>query len=123
MGTLTSDVFIIYGSKIKFLIGGGCDIYKEYVELIVDGYSVAKQTGQCSEGMSPVQFRVSQYINRAAQIRIVDNGTSTWGHISVDQFQFDWPIDGGATVSNGIKAIFCLFRLQYYFTGLFITKA
>lgn len=101
VGTLSSDVFIIYGSTIKFLIGGGCDIYKVYVELIVDGYSVAKQTGQCSESMTPVQFRVSQYINRAAQIRIVDNGTSTWGHINVDQFQFDWPIDGGATVSNG----------------------
>lgn len=103
-GTLSSDVFIIYGSVIQFLIGGGCDIYKVYVELLVDGLSVAKQTGQCSESMYPAQFKVAEYINRAAQIRIVDNGTSLWGHISVDQFKFDWPIDGGATVSNGLKS-------------------
>jgi hypothetical protein len=99
-GTLTSDVFLILGSTISFLIGGGCDYYTEYVELIVDGFSVQKQTGDCSERMRRKVFDVSTYLNRAAQIRIVDNSQSMWGHINVDDFQFNWDVSGGRLEST-----------------------
>ena len=52
VGTLTSDVFMVAGNQITFLIGGGCDIYSIYVELLVDGASVAKHTGKCMEKMA-----------------------------------------------------------------------
>jgi hypothetical protein len=94
IGTLTSDTFIILGNKISFLIGGGCDYYLEYVELLVDGISVDKATGKCSERMDLTHFDVSAYYSRAAQIRIVDNSKANWGHINVDNFQFDWDVSG-----------------------------
>ena len=78
IGTLTSEVFIVRGDSITFLIGGGCDIYSVYVELLVDGYSMAKHTGKCAEKMDRVKFDTSLYHDRAAQIRIVDNAA---GHL------------------------------------------
>jgi hypothetical protein len=45
MGTLTSEPFLILGPWIKLLVGGGCDPLVEYVELLVDGYGVARATG------------------------------------------------------------------------------
>lgn len=102
-GTLSSDVFIVRGDKISFLVGGGCDIYLEYVELLVDGMSVSKHTGQCSEKMRPVHFDVGLFRQRAAQIRIVDNSTANWGHINVDHFQFDWDVMGGTIPSKNAK--------------------
>jgi hypothetical protein len=99
-GVLSSDIFVIKGKKITFFIGGGCDLYTTFVELLIDGKSVAKQTGKCSEAMEEVYFDVSQVTNRAAQIRIVDNSSSTnWGYISVDSFSFDWNVEG-ATVKT-----------------------
>ena len=94
IGTLSSEIFIIYGSTISFLIGGGCDYYKEYVELMIDGMSVDKVTAKCSERMDRVFFDVSAYYGRAGQIRIVDNSKANWGHINVDDFKFDWSVTG-----------------------------
>jgi hypothetical protein len=100
-GTLTSDVFIIKGTRITFLIGGGCDRDTEYVELLIDGLGTSKHTGKCSERMDTVYFDVSNYYDRAAQIRIVDASTAIWGHINVDDFRFDWDIEG--SVYSGVN--------------------
>jgi len=98
-GTLSSDVFIIRGTDITFLIGGGCDPMVVYVELLIDGLSVAKRTGLCSEMMHSVRFDVSSFYDRAAQIKIVDNSTANWGHINVDNFDFNWDVKG-ATIPD-----------------------
>lgn len=101
VGTLTSDVFMVAGNQITFLVGGGCDIYSIYVELLVDGASVAKHTGKCMEKMDEVAFDTSLFHGRAAQIRIVDANTGKWGHINVDHFEFDWDVRGGvASLAN-----------------------
>jgi hypothetical protein len=94
IGTLSSDVFMILGSKISFLVGGGCDPYHIYVELLIDGYSIGKVTGKCSEVMKPASFDVSKYKHRAGQLRIVDNSAAPWGFIIVDEFHFDWEVSG-----------------------------
>jgi len=91
---------MINGTKISFLIGGGCDMYTEYVELLIDGMSVARHTGKCVETMQRVFFPVEEYKNRAAQIRIVDAATSNFGHINVDDFLFDWDMSGGLVNSD-----------------------
>ena len=94
VGTLTSEVFMILGAEISFLVGGGCDYSSEYVELLVDGLSVLKETGRCEERMRRVTFDVSLYHGRAGQIRIVDDSRSNWGHINVDDFRFAWDVKG-----------------------------
>ena len=107
-GTLSSNVFMIYGDRISFLIGGGCRIESIYVELVVDGLSVARQTGKCREKMEEAHFDTGLYIGRAGQINIVDASSVIWGHINVDHFEFNWDIFGrrmptasGATVGTG----------------------
>jgi len=105
VGTLTSEVFLIHGTKISFLIGGGCDIYTIYVELLVDGFGVARQTGKCAERMHTASFNVSNFQNRAGQLRIVDASSSSWGHINVDHFEFDWDVHGGTFVNTNNKPV------------------
>ena len=103
VGSMTSQVFMILGTQISFLIGGGCDASTEYVELLVDGFGVYKETGKCSERMERVSFDVSLYTYRAGQIRVVDAGVSTWGHINIDDIQFNWDVRGGQV--NGTSAL------------------
>jgi hypothetical protein len=93
-GTLTSDPFIILGSTISFLIGGGCDHQTVYVELIVDGFPSMRATGLCSEKMQRHEWDVSDFIFRSGQVRIVDAGSGKWGHINVDEFMFSWDVEG-----------------------------
>ena len=95
-GVLTSDVFIIYGRTISFLLGGGCDYYLIYVELLIDGLSVSKVTGKCEERMRKASFDVSFLQLRAGQLRIVDASSGVWGHINVDEITFDWDVRGAS---------------------------
>ena len=91
-----------YGNTISMLVGGGCDMYTEYVELLVDGLSVQRETGDCDDGMRRKQFNTAPYRGRAGQIRIVDASRSSWGHINVDDFRFDWTVIGA--IVNGTEA-------------------
>ena len=86
-GTMTSPKFVIRGSTIKLLVGGGSDISKERVELLVDGTVIARATGSKSETMSQKSFNVEDYRGRIAQIRIIDGNAGFWGHINVDHIE------------------------------------
>ena len=103
-GTMTSEVFLLLGNTISFLLGGGCDYYRLYVELLVDGMSVEKVTGKCEERMRRVTFNVSMFRSRAAQLRVVDSSSGNWGHISVDDFQFDWTVRGATVNDSAVTA-------------------
>merc|ERR1711998_279333 len=48
------------------------------------------------------QFNTAPYRGRAGQIRIVDASRSSWGHINVDDFRFDWTVIGA--IVNGTEA-------------------
>lgn len=61
---------------------------------MVDGISMEKVTGKCDERMDWYSFDVSALSNRTARIQIVDASSGSWGHINVDQFTFDWSVDG-----------------------------
>ena len=100
MGTLTSQTFSIRGRRITLLIGGGCDVYHTYVELLVDGQGVARLSGACSETMTRMGFNVTAYANRVGQLRIVDASSQKWGHINVDDIRFDWDVNGGLLNDN-----------------------
>ena len=120
-GTLTSEVFTILGDEMSFMIGGGCDLTKVYVELLIEGegahfsdsmrsfsestysrhgidtsfnfYSVLRATGSCKETMKRNIWDVRRFIGRTGQIRIVDASSSRWAHINVDDFRFSWSTD------------------------------
>ena len=116
-GTLESEVFQIRGDYISFMIGGGCEITEEFVELLVDGegsymatsiisrphpwsrhsddttsnlYTVLRATGKCTETMERVKWNVRKWIGRSAKIRVVDRSSSRWAHINFDDVRFSW---------------------------------
>lgn len=91
-GTLTSQPFLIRGTQISFRVGGGCDIRREYVELVVNGLSVKRVSGQCSERMTRVSWDISNYVNATAQLRLVDASSGHWGHLNFDDVRFSWDI-------------------------------
>jgi hypothetical protein len=88
-GTLTSAPFTIRNSRISFLIGGGCDLTSQRVELLVQGEAVRKTTGECHETMKRISWDIGALMGKQAQIRIVDASSGGWGHINVDDFRFE----------------------------------
>ena len=87
-GTLTSPAFIITNSCINFLIGGGNNPGLTCINLLVNGNVVATATGNNDEILRWNGWNVSQWLGQSAQIQIVDNGTTSWGHVLVDQIIF-----------------------------------
>ncbi len=88
-GTLTSPPFKIERQYIHFLIGGGGYPRLTCMDLLVNGRMVRTATGRNNrpggtERMSARIWDVSDFIGQTAQIRIVDNHTRLWGHITVD---------------------------------------
>ena len=88
-GTLTSAPFIISSSAISFLIGGGCDINTERVELLINGQVVLKATGKCTETMEQTRWDVTPYQGQKAQLRLIDASSGGWGHINFDDVHFE----------------------------------
>ncbi|MDB6040883.1 MAG: sacC [Verrucomicrobiales bacterium] len=88
-GTLTSPEFKIERNYIGFLIGGGNDVEKTCVNLIIDGKAVRNATGPNdkpggTEALLADSWDVSGFHGKTAIIQIVDNATGGWGHINVD---------------------------------------
>ena len=78
---------------MSFLIGGGCDKNttdtnsSERVELIVNNTVVRQYvTKSCAERMSRHSWNVSEFINKTAQLRLVDESSERWGYINFDDF-------------------------------------
>merc|ERR1711871_1414164 len=118
-GTLTSQPFVVGGTRIRFRVGGGCNAGGDhwnpvtehigggvYIELLVDGLSVVKTTGRCSESMRSAHWDVAQYVGRTAQIRIVDRSSASWGHINVDDIRFNWDVVPERTPNAGAAYVF-----------------
>lgn len=88
-GTLTSQPFTITRPYLSFLIGGGCDINSERVEIIVNGSIVHKATGKCTETMERTRVNLAPYMGSQAQIRLIDISSGGWGHINFDDVRFE----------------------------------
>jgi len=89
-GKLTSPEFTIERDYIKFLIGGGGHKGKTCMNLLVDGKVVLTATGintqaGGSEFLNWENWDVKKYKGKTAVLQIVDDASSGWGHINVDQ--------------------------------------
>ncbi len=87
-GILRSEPFSITGNSIGFLIGGGRQMKKLRVVLIVNDLPVKKTTGSNSETMNRVTWDVREYAGKTAIIEVHDNAAGGWGHINVDDFRY-----------------------------------
>ncbi len=89
-GTLTSPTFTINHKHLNFLIGGGKDLEKLALQLLIDGKPVLSATGTNdkpggSENLNWDTLDLSPFQGKSASLRIVDQATGGWGHITIDQ--------------------------------------
>lgn len=88
VGTLTSPDFTIDGDHLNMLVGGG---EREgdpgqtlEVQLIVDGEVVRQLAGPNDGALNWQHWDVSELQGRTAQLRVVDEATGGWGHLTLD---------------------------------------
>ncbi|WP_303324738.1 hypothetical protein [Actinomyces radicidentis] len=89
-GTATSPSFTIDADRLNLLVGGGHHPEgdangKEVIELVVDGEVVRSITGANTEALNWQSLDVSDLRGKTATLRVVDEGTSGWGHIMLDE--------------------------------------
>ena len=100
-GILTSPEILVTTSYCYFLIGGGADAQRLYVEFQTkqaDGSwktEIMKSSFRNNEMMYRERMDIAAHINKIARLRIVDNSYAGWGHINVDNIRFsNTPIQG-----------------------------
>lgn len=88
-GTLTSPPFAVTTKNLALLVGGGNhpmdSANPTAVNLVVDGKVVRTATGADSEALNWVNWDLSDLQGKQAQVQVVDQNSSGWGHILVDQ--------------------------------------
>lgn len=89
-GTATSPSFTIDADRLNLLVDGGHHPEgdangKEVIELVVDGEVVRSITGANTEALNWQSLDVSDLRGKTATLRVVDEGTSGWGHIMLNE--------------------------------------
>lgn len=87
IGILKSSKFKISKDFINLLVGGGSDLDKVNVSLLVGGKVVRTATGNDIETLYWNSWDVSDFKGKSAQIVINDLSSDGWGHINVDQIE------------------------------------
>lgn len=85
VGVITSPSFTLDGEYVSFLIGGGKRTDGTLqAELVVDGEVVRTRTGPESGQLNWAWWDVSEFTGDQAQLRIRDEATGGWGHLTFD---------------------------------------
>jgi fructan beta-fructosidase len=87
-GTMTSPSFTVNRNFLSMLVGGG---HREAgsgqvleAQLLVDGTVVRRLAGDDAGALNWKGWDVSEFAGQAAQLRIVDQATGGWGHLTLD---------------------------------------
>jgi len=86
-GTLTSPEFTISRKFVTFLIGGGNQVDRTCMNLLVDGKVVRAAVGKSNERLMGAFWNVEEFEGQRAKIQIVDRASGGWGHINIDQIE------------------------------------
>jgi arylsulfatase A len=88
-GIIISPLFIPKGGKMTFRIGGG-NGPSTYVALCAeDGKELETARGINQQVMQKASWDLSKHVGKKTFIKIVDQSTGGWGHVTADNFQFD----------------------------------
>ena len=88
-GVVVSPLFIARKGSMTFRVGGGGGS-ATYVALCrADGAEVETARGVSGHLMQRGRWDLTPYAGKKMFIKIVDQSTGGWGHITVDDFQFD----------------------------------
>jgi hypothetical protein len=97
-GTMTSKKFTINKKFINFLIGGGSDVNRTAMQLLVNGKVVRRSTGMETERLYPGSWDVSELAGKQGILKIIDMESGDFGHILVDQITLS---DANITRTDG----------------------
>ncbi|MBN2383351.1 hypothetical protein JXQ70_10750 [bacterium] len=92
-GSLTSLPFIISQGRIAFLIGGGNKPDSLFVALQIGDRIVRKTSAGYLEAMRINTWDVSDLVGQEAQIVVNDMDSSHFGHINIDYFHYQVPVE------------------------------
>ena len=88
-GVVISPFFIPEGGKMTFRVGGGNGPATHAPLCLESGKEVETARGINHQEMQKASWDMKKYAGRKAFIKIVDQSTSGWGHVTADHFQFD----------------------------------
>ena len=74
---------------MTFRIGGGRGQATYAALCTADGKEVAFARGVNDQVMQRAEWDLASYVGQKMFIKVVDRSKSGWGHITVDDFQFD----------------------------------
>lgn len=88
-GVIVSPLFIPQGGKMTFRIGGGHGP-STYVALCsAAGKEIQLARGVNNQVMQTAAWDLAPYAGQKMFIKVVDHSADGWGHITLDDFQFD----------------------------------
>jgi len=88
VGRMTSKPFTIKHRYIHALVGGGTNVEKTALQLLIGDEVVMKVSGKNNNTLLRQSFDVGSYAGQTARLRIVDDSTGGWGNIGVDDIIF-----------------------------------
>ncbi|PAY18867.1 arylsulfatase [Rhodopirellula sp. SM50] len=88
-GVIVSPLFIPDGGTMTFRIGGGRGPSTYAALCTADGKEVEFARGINDQVMQQAAWDLTPYAGQKMFIKVVDRSTDGWGHITVDDFQFD----------------------------------
>ncbi|MEI8191068.1 MAG: hypothetical protein WCI75_15250, partial [candidate division NC10 bacterium] len=102
-GVIESPVFLLEGTEISFLIGGGSHTDTYVALCTLDGKEQVQARGQNSEVMSRVQWNVAQLVGQRVFLRVFDGNEGGWGHVTLDDVAATGRLDSQATAERFAK--------------------
>lgn len=88
-GVIVSPQFIPTGGPMTFRVGGGRSLDTYVALCLADGTELQKARGVDNQVMQKASWDLTPYAGKLLYLKVVDQSTSGWGHITVDNFQFD----------------------------------
>lgn len=84
-GDLVSAPFTIQGDAITLRVGGGMDLRRLSVSLVVDAQPVRVATGCASEMLGQRVWSTSELRGKTATVAVHDASRGGWGHVTADE--------------------------------------
>ncbi len=112
-GAVESPVMVITGSYASMLVGGGSHESTRVALCTEDGTEVLQARGRNSQTMHRVQWDMTPWIGQRVFLRLVDQHTGGWGHLTFDDFQAEARLDPAATRARNAARLQQRLAVQY----------
>ncbi len=97
VGVIESPVFVLAGSPMTLLVGGGKSRTTYVALCTLNGREVLKAHGRNSLLMSRVTWDVSKFVGKKVFMRVYDANSGGWGHVTLDDVRIAGRLDDAAT--------------------------